>query len=140
MTTGEVSMQLVIYQPNDRIQLADIPAECTFATDSSVGFRLGRPGEEAVEIGWFDAHIVRKIVREEVYQKIYLRLCIEAPLSTPRRIEQMRRDIYAALGLPGSTLYEMKVLSTTKSVLWIDGREHLSGSDLTVDEDAPMLD
>ncbi len=128
----------MLYSPGDRLHLADLLAVVSFATDFSIGFSLRCPGsDENVEIGWFDVHLTQ----HDGVQKTYFRLCVPIELSSRKRIEELRNDTCSALCIPDSALYEIRVFSTAKSVLYMDDRECSgTGGGWSLAEDALLLD
>ena len=128
----------MLFQPGDRLHLADLIAFCQFSTEFSLGLSLRHPGEnEGVEIGWLDLHLTRN----EQRQKIYFRICLQVELTIRTRIDAIKHDCYRALAIPDSANYEIKLFWANKSMLMIDDREgFISGVGFTIPPDAPLLD
>jgi len=132
-------MAEMLFRFGDRLPLADLTGVCAFGTDDSIGFSL-RPGDDiSREIGWIDLHLTR--VGEA--RKIYIRLCLPIPLSTRDRVDQIRRDSYAALAIPEEALFEITLFWPAKSVLYVDDREPgllIGPPEIPTPGDVPLLD
>ena len=92
-----------LHEPGERISLLDLEAQCSFRTDSSIAFMLGRISDSTFwEVGFVDLHYP---CDGDVLAQI--RVAISEEYCSFERMRELVQQVFSALGIPADTTFHL---------------------------------
>lgn len=126
-------MNYFAVKPDDVLTLAGLRARCEYCNDRHASFTFEELGDGCLHRnGWLDVHW---ITAENGHDRIYLRLALKAEDATVRRVNQIKDEIYARLGIPTQFTFELHLIDFSHSLYLADDRSCIMSTPLgTMDE------
>ncbi|WP_165227053.1 hypothetical protein [Aquisphaera insulae] len=113
-----------LHQPGDEIELLDLVACCAFTSATSISFDLNRRSPGMLNgVGWLDVHHPC----DDPYIKAQLRVWLPAEYERSDLMEQLVREVFAALAIPSNEVYELSFLSGGRHVGFSNRKDSLGG-------------